>query len=160
MAVIVTVDLQVASTSPDVPDEQQLHDWAKSALLAASGSTAGSFELSVRLVDEDEGRKLNLQYRQQDNSTNVLSFPFDSPAGLPENTVTTLGDLVVCVPVVEREAGEQNKAAVDHWAHMVIHGTLHLLGYDHESEAQATAMEALEINILRDFGIENPYREN
>ena len=160
MTATVTVDVQIASDAGDLPDEEQLRHWVESALQASNESNASGFEISVRLVDEKEIRELNKRYRQQDKATNVLSFPFDELDGMPEESISPLGDLVICAPVVTREASQQDKAILDHWAHMVIHGTLHLLGHDHEHEAQAAIMETLEMNILREFGIENPYREN
>lgn len=160
MTATVTVDVQIASDAGDLPNEEQLRQWVESALQASNESNAGEFEISVRLVDENEIRELNKRYRQQDKATNVLSFPFGEFDGLPEESIRPLGDLVICAPVVTREASQQDKAILDHWAHMVIHGALHLLGHDHEHEAQAAIMETLEMNILREFGIENPYREN
>jgi len=159
MTATATVDVQIASDAGDLPDEEQLRQWIESALQASIKDNEGEFEVSVRLVDENEIRELNKRYRQQDKATNVLSFPFDELNGLPEGSISPLGDLVICAPVVAREASQQDKAILDHWAHMVIHGMLHLLGHDHEHEAQATTMETLEMNILREFGIENPYRE-
>lgn len=159
MSTTVTVDLQIATDTSDLPDEKQLHSWTLSALQAAEADTDRNIELSVRLVDEDESRQLNKRYRDQDKATNVLSFPFEEIAGLPSEMEKLLGDLVICAPVVAQEAGQQDKATSDHWAHMVIHGVLHLLGFDHQSDAQAQIMETLEIEILRDLGIENPYRE-
>ena len=159
MTATATVDMQIASDVGDLPDEGQLNRWIVSALQAANANDAGDFEMSVRVVNEDESRDLNSRYRQQDKATNVLSFQFDGLDGLPEDTIRPLGDLVICAPVVAREASQQNKAILDHWAHMVIHGTLHLLGYDHNDDAGAAIMETLETNILREFGIENPYRE-
>jgi probable rRNA maturation factor len=159
MSTTATVDLQVASDVGDLPDEEQLERWVASTLRAADADHAREFEISVRLVNEDESRELNQRFRNQDQATNVLSFPFSPPDGLPEDTVQSLGDLVICAPVVVREARQQDKAVPDHWAHMVVHGTLHMLGYDHQDDTQAAAMEMLETSILRDFGIENPYRE-
>ncbi len=160
MTATARVDLQVASDAGDVPDEEQLHRWVASALQGSSPDETRDFEISVRLVNEDESRDLNNRYRHQDKATNVLSFPFDTLDGMPDEVVQPLGDLVICAPVVAREAGQQNKSILDHWAHMVIHGTLHLLGYDHADAVQAAAMETLEANILQKMGIENPYREN
>lgn len=157
MSTTATVDMQIASDARDLPDEEQLRSWVVSTLLAADAGR--KVELSVRLVDEDESRDLNNRYRKKDKATNVLSFPFEDLEGLPGEIDRPLGDLVICAPVVAQEASEQKKALRDHWAHMVIHGTLHLLGYDHQIDAQAQTMEKLEIDILRGFGIENPYRE-
>ncbi len=159
MTTTATVEVQIASDTGDLPDEEQLRNWVLSALQAVDSSAGKDFELSVRLVDEDEARQLNSRYRNKDKATNVLSFPFEDFDGLPEDMVRPLGDIVVCAPVVAQEASQQKKALLDHWAHMVIHGTLHLLGYDHQDEAKADTMETLEIDILRGFGIENPYRE-
>ena len=154
-----TVEVQIACGKSDLPDEEQLRNWVTSVLQAVDSTAGKDFELSVRLVDEDEARQLNDRYRNKDKATNVLSFPFEDFDGLPEDMVRPLGDIVICAPVVAQEASQQKKALLDHWAHMVIHGTLHLLGYDHQDEAQADTMETLEIDILRGFGIENPYRE-
>jgi len=159
MTTTTTIEVQIASDKSDLPDEEQLRNWVLSAVQAVDASAGKDFELSVRLVDEDEARELNGRYRNKDKATNVLSFPFEDFDGLPEDMVRPLGDIVVCAPVVAQEASQQKKALLDHWAHMVIHGTLHLLGYDHQDEAQADTMETLEIDILRGFGIENPYRE-
>ena len=159
MTATVRIDIQIASDTGELPDEDQFRSWVASAMQAANVNNAGEFEISLRLVNEDESRDLNNRYRQQDKATNVLSFPYDALDGLPEEAIRPLGDLVICTPVVVREASQQHKAIRDHWAHMVIHGTLHLLGYDHEEEAQARTMETLETDVLREFGIENPYRE-
>jgi probable rRNA maturation factor len=159
MTTTATVEVQIASDKSNLPDEEQLRNWVLSAVQAVDANAGKDFELSVRLVDEDEARELNGRYRNKDKATNVLSFPFEDFDGLPEDMVRPLGDIVVCAPVVAQEASQQKKALLDHWAHMVIHGTLHLLGYDHQDEAQADTMETLEIDILRGFGIENPYRE-
>jgi probable rRNA maturation factor len=118
-------------------------------------------EVSVRIVDEDEMRNLNRRYRGKDRSTNVLAFPaaLDELPGLPAGDASLLGDLVICAPVVVREAEQQGKAAADHWAHLLVHGFLHLVGFDHQSEDEAAAMEALEIRILADQGLGNPYED-
>jgi probable rRNA maturation factor len=110
--------------------------------------------VAIRIVDADEGQALNLQYRGRDYATNVLSFPADLPPGV---NLPLIGDLVICAPVVAREAAEQGKKPTDHWAHMTVHGTLHLLGYDHMEDAEAEAMEALETRILAGLGIADPY---
>jgi len=147
----VIIDLQLAIEA-DVPSEQQFHLWASSALAEVNEDC----ELSIRLVDEAESAELNSTYRGKNAPTNVLSFPFESPIPLEPRL---LGDLVLCVPVVEREADEQNKAIEAHWAHLLVHGCLHLLGYDHLEDDEAEAMEALEVGILKQLGIENPYTE-
>lgn len=114
-------------------------------------------EMSVRLVSREEIRLLNRDYRQQDRTTNVLSFPAGAISGLPPDAAPLLGDVVVCAAVVSEEAAEQGKSADDHWAHMLVHGTLHLLGYDHQSAAEAAEMEGLESSILTANGLADPY---
>jgi probable rRNA maturation factor len=111
----------------------------------------------VRIVDEQESAELNEQYRHKQGPTNVLSFPFECPPGVELNL---LGDLVICAPVVQREAQQQQKQELAHWAHMVVHGTLHLLGYDHLQQDEAEAMENREIRIMEDLGYSDPYRLN
>lgn len=127
-----------------IPAAASLRLWAQSALRKKGA-------LTIRVVDEEESEALNGRYRHKQKPTNVLSFGYDERG--------VLGDLVICAPVVEREAKEQGKTVRAHWAHMVVHGCLHLQGYDHEKEAEATAMEALEIRILGKLGFSNPYRE-
>jgi len=115
-------------------------------------------DLAIRLVDEREGRSLNQHYRGKDYATNVLSFPAELPEGLPKGVkMPLLGDLVVCAPVVAREAREQGKPLAAHYAHLTVHGTLHLLGWDHEDDREAEAMEQLEREILAELGIDDPY---
>ncbi len=118
-------------------------------------------DLAVRLVDLKEGRALNRHYRGKDCATNVLSFPADIADGvkMPKGIkMPLLGDVVICAPVVLREAREQRKEPVDHFAHLTVHGALHLLGWNHEDDREAEAMELLERQILADMGIEDPYR--
>ncbi|SFK26003.1 rRNA maturation RNase YbeY [Methylophaga sulfidovorans] len=145
----VIVDFQCAYDG-DIPDEALFTQWAEAALFEVNEDC----ELSIRLVDESESAELNGQYRGKNKPTNVLSFPFDAPIKLEPRL---LGDLVICVPVVRKEAQEQGKAELHHWAHMVIHGCLHLLGYDHIESDEAEQMETLEINILHQLDIANPY---
>ena len=145
------VDLQLACDEKGLPSLDLFQRWTDSALNAV---TQQEFELTIRLVDIEESQLLNNQYRQKDKPTNVLSFPFEVPDGIELNL---LGDLVVCVQVVEQEAKEQGKILFDHWAHMIIHGCLHLLGYDHINDTDAEEMEALEIKILAELSINNPY---
>lgn len=123
--------------------------------------TQSNCEIGIACVDNDESHKLNLEYRQKDKPTNVLSFPSDIPDEMAEYLdAFPIGDLVICIPVVLREASEQNKAPLTHFTHMLVHGTLHLMGYDHEtSDVDAEEMEALEIKILAKLGFENPYIE-
>lgn len=140
----------------DVPTEADCLRWAQAALDAAEVelSLEDPYELTVRMVGPDESRELNRDYRGKDYATNVLSFPFEAPPGVE---VAILGDLAICAEVVKNEAQEQQKSPIAHWAHMVIHGTLHLLGYDHIEDDEATAMEALEIKLLAGFGFSDPY---
>lgn len=145
----IEVDIQRATDADGQPDDESLKRWAGLALQGKPGH-----ELTIRLVDADESRELNHEYRGKDAPTNVLSFPSDLP---PELNIPLLGDLVICVPVVLREAAEQGKSAEAHWAHMVIHGCLHLLGYDHMEEAEAEEMESLERQLLAELGISDPY---
>jgi probable rRNA maturation factor len=145
------IDLQIACEASGLPSLEDFQRWTDTVLTAV---TDEKFELTIRLVTIEESQQLNRQYRHKDKPTNVLSFPFEVPEGIELNL---LGDLVVCVPVVEREAKEQSKSLLDHWAHMIIHGCLHLLGYDHITDADADEMEALEIKILAYLSIGNPY---
>jgi probable rRNA maturation factor len=147
----VTLDLQIACEG-DVPSEQQFQQWVDLAL----DQVEEDCELSIRLVDEAESAELNGTYRGKDYPTNVLSFPFEAPV---EIVPILLGDLVVCVPIVQKEAIEQNKPVENHWAHMIIHGCLHLLGYDHIEDDEAEEMESLEITLLKSLAINDPYQE-
>lgn len=133
-----------------IPSEQQMIEWVQSALQ----TDFKRLEQVVRVVDEQEIRALNKQFRHKDSPTNILSFPAESHEFLDYDC---LGDLVVCPSVVEKEAMEQHKSLDNHWAHLIIHGMLHLQGYDHITEAQAEEMESLEIKILQAMGIPNPY---
>ena len=146
----VTLDVQYELEAG--PDEDDIRRWIE-AVLAAEAETA-EVELTVRIVDEAEMAELNARYRHKTGPTNILSFPFEAPPGVELNL---LGDLVIAAPVVQREAREQGKTETAHWAHMVVHGTLHLLGYDHLKPAEAEDMEAREINILHELGFSNPY---
>lgn len=150
-----TVDIQWACDAPDAPDESHLSDWARHAAQVAGGVVG---DITLRIVDEDEIRTLNRAYRDKDKATNVLSFPFELPEGLPEGAIEPLlGDIILCAPVVRREADEQNKSLEAHWAHMVTHGVLHLLGYDHIDDDDAQIMEAMEIRALNEQGFPDPY---
>lgn len=147
------LDLQLASEQQDnLPNEDELHTWALAAL-----PEEGEFEVTIRIVDEAESHELNHEYRGKDKPTNVLSFPFDVPEGIE---LPLLGDLVICRQVVEQEAVEQSKPLLHHWAHMVVHGILHLRGYDHIKDDEAEEMEALETQMLASLSIPDPYFVN
>ena len=147
-----SVTLDVQHEVEAGPDEDDIRRWIE-AVLAAEAKTA-EVELTVRIVDEAEMAELNARYRHKTGPTNILSFPFEAPPGVELNL---LGDLVIAAPVVQREAREQGKTETAHWAHMIVHGTLHLLGYDHLKPAEAEDMEAREIRILQQLGYSNPY---
>ncbi len=148
------LDLQIAcDEAPGLPTEQDFERWLTTALNGERDET----EMTVRLVDEAESQALNRDYRGKDKPTNVLSFPFEAPPGI---ALPLLGDLVICRQVVEREAAEQNKPLQAHWAHMVVHGCLHLLGFDHIKDDEAEEMEAREIVILAGLGMDNPYQDD
>lgn len=139
-----------------LPTRPQFRQWVLAAL-AGAGRRFDS-EVAIRIVDAAEGQAMNLQYRHKDYATNVLSFPAEVPEGLPEDfDFPQLGDLVICAPVVAREAAEQGKPLAAHYAHLTVHGTLHLLGWDHEDEKEAEAMEQLEREILAGLGLPDPY---
>ncbi len=144
-----TVDIQLATDNSELPADDSLQTWAQAAWLDDQDS-----EVTIRIVDLEESASLNAQYRNKTGPTNVLSFPFEAPAGI---TVPLAGDLIICAPVVEQEAREQRKTPTEHWAHMVVHGMLHLQGYDHIEDDDAEAMEALEIRLLAQLGFCNPY---
>lgn len=149
------LQLQVASDSTSIPSEQLFSRWLVAAL---SGSGKEEAEVTIRIVDYAESAELNSRYRDKAGSTNVLSFPFESPDEV-DLGLDWLGDLVICAPVVAKEAEQQGKLEQDHWAHMVVHGLLHLLGYDHIDDEEAVEMERLEIAILKKLGISDPYEE-
>ncbi|MGM3174857.1 rRNA maturation RNase YbeY [Dickeya lacustris] len=147
----VILDLQLASASSDgLPAQADFQRWLEAVLPSFQEES----EVTIRIVDEEESHHLNLTYRGKDKPTNVLSFPFEAP---PEVELPLLGDLVICRQVVEQEAVEQGKSAEEHWAHMVVHGSLHLLGYDHIEDSEAEEMEALETEIMQSMGYNDPY---
>jgi len=151
------VDVQVACDDPGIPSEDEIHGWVELAVDGAQQLSRYDIELAVRVVDADEMRTLNSTYRQQDKATNVLSFPAHDIDGLPERAARMLGDVVICASVVGSEATDQGKSLADHWGHMLLHGTLHLLGHDHNTDAKAVEMEALEARLLAVRGITDPY---
>ncbi len=156
--VLCTLSLQKAINDKSLPKGADFRTWLHVAMTVAHQQRPS--EVLIRLVDIAESQALNLQYRDKDKPTNVLSFPAD----LPEEVIATLpreplGDIIICAPVVAEEAREQGKLLAAHWAHMTIHGLLHLLGYDHLDDHEAEEMEALEIQALTLLGYNNPYTE-
>jgi probable rRNA maturation factor len=146
------VHVSYGAARTGVPSAASFRQWVNAALTGAKRRRQA--ELSIRIVDAAEGRELNRDYRGKDYATNVLSFPAELPPGVQ---LPLIGDLAICAPVVAREAAEQGKPPRHHWAHMTVHGVLHLLGYDHIVDAEAEAMEALETRILTRLGIPDPY---
>ncbi|HET8942018.1 MAG TPA: rRNA maturation RNase YbeY [Rudaea sp.] len=136
-----------------VPSAASFRQWVAAAAIGARRRKP--IEVSIRLIDATQGRELNHRYRQRDYATNVLSFPAELPNAL---ALPLIGDLAICVPVVAREATEQGKSVRNHFAHLTVHGVLHLLGYDHENAADAQRMETLEVRILATLGIADPYQ--
>ena len=147
--VTIDLDVQNATAFEPLPDDAQFSLWVETALRGKSEA-----ELTLRLVDRDESRELNSRYRGQDQPTNVLSFPAEFPSGLG---IPLLGDIVICAPLVGAESKAQLKSLPAHWAHLVIHGVLHLLGHDHQGEQEAAEMEAIEVELLASLGFGNPY---
>lgn len=148
----IILDLQIASEETDnLPSKTQIMQWLDVILPQFMDQA----EITIRIVDQAESQQLNNTYRHKDKPTNVLSFPFESPI---EIDVPLLGDLIICKQVVEAEAQEQHKSLTSHWAHMIVHGCLHLLGYDHILDEEAEEMENIEIDIMRQLGFDNPYQ--
>ena len=145
----IEVDVQNATTFQPLPDDSQFSLWVETALRGKREA-----ELTLRLVDREESRELNSRYRGKDQPTNVLSFPVELPPGIE---IPLLGDIVICAPLVGEESEAQDKALPAHWAHLVIHGVLHLLGHDHQDEHEAVEMEAIEVELLASLGFGNPY---
>lgn len=145
------VSVQNASQRDDLPPTSEFEAWIDAALGPGSHG-----EVNVRIVDEAESAQLNERFRHREGATNVLAFPADS-ALLEFDSEAPIGDLVICAPVVEREAREQRKSAVAHWAHLVVHGALHLAGYDHDTEPLAAEMEGREQSVLASLGYPDPY---
>lgn len=147
----IELDLQLAvENEQGLPTEQDIQFWLDKTIPQFQKSA----ELTIRIVDTEESHQLNHEYRGKDKPTNVLSFPFEAPPGIE---LDLLGDLIICRQVVEKEAEEQNKPLLAHWAHMVVHGSLHLLGYDHIEDDEAEEMESLETGIMQAMGFEDPY---
>jgi len=166
---IVELDVQLGTARRGVPHANSLRKWAQSAYLAHSTMHRGhrvklssipAAVISLRVVSANESRKLNRLWRGKDKPTNVLSFPVGDEDILGEEGAFQLGDLAICAQVVAREAKEQGKLPAAHWAHMVIHGVLHLLGYDHETSRDAKVMEAIEVSVLQQFGFADPYEQS
>ena len=143
------IELQLKTAAVNLPSSDDFKQWASAALRDTQKTS-----VVIRLVDSDESRRLNSDYRGVDKPTNVLSFPFEAPAEIADEF---LGDMIICAPVVEQEARQQNKPLQAHWAHMVTHGMLHLQGYDHQNNQQAEEMERLEVEILATLGFPDPY---
>jgi probable rRNA maturation factor len=146
----IELDIQCESTTSSLPDNASFQSWVNEVLRDHDQA-----QLTIRLVDEEESAGLNFQYRSKKGATNVLSFPADLPAVVD---LPLLGDIVICGPLVEREAREQGKGLQAHWAHLVIHGVLHLLGFDHQFQEQAQVMESREIFHLNALGFSDPYQ--
>lgn len=144
------INLQVVSDAKNIPTKTDFKRWIKAAL----PKTDQTIEVTVRIVDSEEIKSLNNYYRGKNKATNVLAFPFAVPKGIDSQL---LGDLVICAPIVEKEAIKQNKFAQAHWAHLTIHGILHLLGYEHDTDKNAAIMETKEIACLQQLGFTNPY---
>lgn len=153
------LDVQIADElegwAAYLPTDDELQQWATAAL--QERTEFAEPELTIRLVHNEESQELNRDYRGKDKPTNVLSFPFDAP---PEVPIELLGDLIICAPVVQTEASEQGKTPQAHWAHMVVHGCLHLLGYDHIKDDEAETMENLERQIMAALGFSDPYSDD
>ncbi len=147
----IELDLQLAVENEEgLPSQEDFATWLQAAITPFQSQA----EVTIRIVDTEESHQLNFDYRGKDKPTNVLSFPFEAPPGME---LDLLGDLVICRQVVEQEATEQNKPLLAHWAHMVVHGSLHLLGYDHIEDDEAEEMESLETELMQKLGFEDPY---
>ena len=162
----VTLSLAVldATEGSNIPSDQCLSEWASAAFANAALNLCGAVDIAIRIVDELEMADLNGRFRDKPSATNVLSFVNDDPPIMssvgPQEAEAPpywLGDIALCAAVIDREAVEQGKALNDHYAHMVTHGVLHLCGFDHQNDDDAQRMEALEVAILAQFGINNPY---
>lgn len=154
------IDVVNDSASAAVPDLDQIQRWSEAAISRLPARDK-PVSLGIQVVDEAASAQTNLAYRQKDYATNVLSFGVELPSVVLDNLdEVPIGDLVICAPVVAREAAEQGKSSEAHWAHMIVHGILHLHGHDHEDEADAQVMETLETDILLALGYNDPYQTN
>jgi probable rRNA maturation factor len=151
------VDVEFAGDN-DAPPAAEIEQWVMRALEGAGPPLSGTTEIAVKVVGNEEMQRLNKDYRGLDRPTNVLAFPAGDQPVIPRDETRNLGDIVVCAPIVAGEAAEQGKPVPDHWAHMIVHGTLHLLGFDHIEERDAAEMEAHEVRILSKHGVPDPYR--
>lgn len=151
------IELQNTIESDSVPNEEKMTQWVEKAL-AIAGAKLKQPELTIRIVSSEESQQLNRDYRQKDKPTNVLSFSFEAPEMIPNEELDEyLGDLVICKDIVIQEAEEQKKPVENHWTHLIVHGVLHLLGFDHIENEEADEMETLETKILATLGIDDPY---
>lgn len=152
MSYEVDIQREINDSEVDTPSNEDFQRWVT---LALTDRKSGG-EICIRLVEPTESQQLNSDYRGKDAPTNVLSFPFEAPEGIP---MELLGDLAICADIVAKEAHEQNKPVLNHWAHMVIHGTLHLIGFDHINDSDAEQMETLETTLLASINIPDPYQQ-
>lgn len=148
-----TLTIENHSNNTELPTEAQFETWVNAALAHHKPQA----EIGIRLVDKDESAELNLHYRNKTGATNVLSFASELPPALADNFL--LGDLVICVPLVAEEAATANITTLAHWAHLTVHGCLHLAGYDHEQDDEAEIMENLETQLMQQLGFADPYQE-
>ncbi len=146
------VVIQIASKEDHIPDAKKFIRWVHQSITALEKK----MEMTIRVVDEEEGAELNYKWRHKTCATNVLSFPYQDDQ---IEKILLLGDIIICAPIVKREAAAQNKSLESHWAHLVVHGSLHLLGYDHINEVDAKKMESRERHILTDLGHADPYQQ-
>ena len=156
---MIECDIQNPNNFTTVPDVLEIQQWVDEAVQTPDANLT----LVIRFVDEIEGRELNKSYRKKDYATNVLSFSYEADDfGIPEllDQAQHIGDLILCESVIKKEANQQNKTLLQHWAHMIIHGVLHLQGYDHLNDDEANKMESLEISILEKLGFNNPYQQS
>ena len=156
---MIKVDIQIVCENYNVPSKEDFETWIMLSIRNIDFILERDFEIGIRAVNESESKRLNKQYRKINQSTNILSFfsSMDDNIRWSKTIPKPLGDLVICAPVIEREAIEQGKELFAHWAHMIVHGMLHLVGFDHAVEHEAYEMESLEVDILEELGFSNPY---